>query len=180
MFFAGNSLLHALFAIPPNFCVVYYCLHCFLCCVLLPPLFSVLCTTASAVACSSRFCSVSDLAVSIGQHTGRRVLKPVGSADLLFTLLAVQIWCSHCWQCRFAVHTVGSADLLFTLLAAQNVAPFVETPIFVLQSAVDSWQLHNHRLSEPDEVNAYADRLRGAMNTSLFLPSKTNGGFVMD
>ena len=82
----------------------------FLCCVLLPPLFSVLCTTASAVFCVVYYCLRCCLFFTFLQRVR------FGSLD----------WSAHwsksfeaCWQCRFAVHTVGSADLVFTLLAVQ-------------------------------------------------------------
>ena len=45
---------------------------------------------------------------------------------------------------------------------AANVAPFVQTPVFALQSRFDSWQIENElaaNRSEVDPINSFGDLL---------------------
>eukprot|EP01043_Picozoa_sp_COSAG02_P007227 COSAG02_NODE_214_length_28689_cov_34.895523_1_plen_161_part_00 len=62
---------------------------------------------------------------------------------------------------------------------AQYVAPYVQSPLFALQSMYDAYQTSAEIKSrDPKLVNAYAENLTATMETSLALHAGKNGAFL--
>jgi hypothetical protein len=94
--------------------------------------------------------------------------------------------CLHVWagvnQACIAAHPATPSDCIF----AQHTLPHIQTPLFILQSVFDSWQLqweHGHT-QNTTALNAYGARLTQSLASAVALrrreaPSNSSvGGFV--